>query len=411
MSRVARLGAFFVLTLAILATGVFVIGSKEYLFRSTYQLKAQFDNVAGLAVGADVQVGGVHSGTVHSIELPHKPGDQVTVVMDLDRSTHEIVKRDSIATIETSGMLGNQYVAISFGSAKQAEVTDGEIIQSEPPLEMSELFKKASGILDTSQLAISNATLATEHLNSVSAKIDSGQGTVGALVNDKQLYSNLAQSTATLQTTMVQAQTGVTSFRENMEALKHNFLLKGYFKKRGYENSADIGADRIESLPVGMPLKTFSFTGKQLFDASDSAKLKNQKSLNSGGEFLAKNQFGIAVVVVSTGMEGDAQKDMVLTEARAMVVRDYLVENFGFDDSELKTLGLGKQTGPDLDSNWGSIQIVVFPQGTTIPGEKQTDASSSSKTDVERPTQVADTASAKTPSRHDQKKLAQDVKE
>ncbi len=48
MSRVARLGAFIVVTLAVLAAGVFIIGSKEYLFRSTYQLKAQFDNVAGL---------------------------------------------------------------------------------------------------------------------------------------------------------------------------------------------------------------------------------------------------------------------------------------------------------------------------------------------------------------------------
>ena len=93
MSRVARLGAFIVVTLAVLAAGVFIIGSKEYLFRSTYQLKAQFDNVAGLAEGADVQVGGVHSGTVHSIELPHKPGGKVTVVMDLDKSTQEIIKQ------------------------------------------------------------------------------------------------------------------------------------------------------------------------------------------------------------------------------------------------------------------------------------------------------------------------------
>ena len=43
MSRVARLGAFIVVTLAVLAAGVFIIGSKEYLFRPTYQLKAQFD--------------------------------------------------------------------------------------------------------------------------------------------------------------------------------------------------------------------------------------------------------------------------------------------------------------------------------------------------------------------------------
>jgi len=388
MSKVARLGAFIVLTLTILATGVFVIGSKEYLFRSTYQLRAQFDNVAGLAAGADVQVGGVHSGTVHSIELPHKPGEQVTVVMDLDRTTHEILKRDSVATIETAGMLGNQYMAISFGSAGQAEVTDGEIIQSEPPLELSELFKKTSGILDSSQQAISNATLATAHLNSVSAKIDSGQGTVGALVNDKQLYSNLARSTSTLQNTMLQAQTGVASFRENMEALKHNFLLSGYFKKRGYDDSSNLTANNIDVLPAGVPLKAFSYTARQLFDARDSAKLRNQRSLDAGGEYLAQNQFGFAVVVVSAGMQGDTKKEKLLTEARAMVVRDYLVENFGFDDSQLKTLGLGKQEGSIPDADWGSIRVLIYPAGAELPADKADPASGSSKSDAATPSQI-----------------------
>jgi phospholipid/cholesterol/gamma-HCH transport system substrate-binding protein len=367
MSRVARLGAFILVTMAILATGVFVIGSKEYLFRSTYRVKAQFDNAAGLAVGADVQVGGVHSGTVESIALPHRPGEQVTVTMDLDKSTHEIIKHDSAASIETAGMLGNQFVAISFGSAGQAEIQDGEIIQSEPPLQMSDMFKKANGILDSSQLAINNTNLATAHLNSVSAKIDSGQGTVGALVNDKQLYSNLEQTTATLHDTVLQAQTGVTDFQENMEALKHNFFLSGYFKKRGYEDSADLAANSIGGLPQDTPLKTFTYTAKQLFDSSDSAKLKNQKALNAAGEFLAQSRFGVAVVVVSASMEGDTQKDLVLTEARAMVVREYLVVNYGFDDSHLKTLGLGKQTGSTLGADWGSIQILIFPEGTEIP--------------------------------------------
>jgi phospholipid/cholesterol/gamma-HCH transport system substrate-binding protein len=116
MSRAARLGAFIVVTLAILVAGVFIIGSKQYLFSSTYELKAQFDNVVGLDAGGDVRVGGVHSGTVSSIVLPHHPGEKVTVVMDLGKSTHEIIKQDSVATIETEGLLGNQYLAISFGS-------------------------------------------------------------------------------------------------------------------------------------------------------------------------------------------------------------------------------------------------------------------------------------------------------
>ena len=388
MSRVARLGAFIVATLAILAAGVFIIGSKEYLFRSTYQLKAQFDNVAGLSAGADVQVGGVHSGTVQSIALPHNPGEKVTVLMSLDRSTHEIIKADSVASIETEGVLGNQYVAISFGSSGQAEVKDGQIIQSEPPLQMSDLFKKTSGILDSSQLAINNATLATAHLSSISAKIDSGQGTVGALVNDKQLYSNLEQTTTTLHATMLQAQTGVTDFKENMEALKHNFLLSGYFKKRGYEDSGDITANGIVSLPQGEPLKTFTFTAKQLFNSRDSTKLTSQKTLDAAGSFLAQNYFGLAVVVVSAGMEGDSQKDLELTQARAMVIRDYMVENFGFDDSQLKTLGLGKQPGSNPDSGWGSIQILIFPPGVDAPLEQSHPASNFSITTLTPPAQV-----------------------
>jgi phospholipid/cholesterol/gamma-HCH transport system substrate-binding protein len=388
MSRVARLGAFILVTLAILATGVFVIGSKEYLFRSTYQLKAMFDNAAGLAVGADVQVGGVHSGTVESIALPHRPGEQVTVTMDLDKSTHEIIKHDSVASIQTAGMLGNQFIAISFGSAGQAEIKDGETIQSEPPLQMADLLKKASGILDSSQEAINNTTLATAHLNSVSAKIDSGQGTVGSLVNDKQLYSNLAQTTATLHETVLQAQVGVTDFQENMEALKHNFFLSGYFKKRGYEDSADLAANGIGELPQGTPLKTFSYTAKQLFDSSDSAKLKNQKTLGAAGEFLTQNRFGVAVIVVSASMEGDTHKDLLLTEARAMVVREYLVVNFGFDDSQLKTLGLGKQAATNL-GDWGSIQILIYPEGTEVPTVKMPAAAGLSGTGSTRQAQAS----------------------
>jgi phospholipid/cholesterol/gamma-HCH transport system substrate-binding protein len=389
MSRVARLGAFIVVTLAILVAGVFIIGSKEYLFRSTYQLDAQFDNVVGLATGADVEVGGVHSGTVHSITLPHKPGEKVTVAMDLDNSTHEIIKRDSVASIETEGLLGNQYVAISFGSDGQAEVKNGDTIQSLPPLIMSDMLKKASGILDSSQQAVQNATQATAHLNSVSGKIDDGQGTVGELVNDKQVYNNLEQTTATLQTTMVQAQAGVTDFQENMEALKHNFLLSGYFKKRGYEDSNDLAANSIGALPQGAPLKSFTFTAKELFDTQDSAKLKNQKSLSASGEFLAQNQFGFAVVVVSTGMEGDTQKDLVLTQARAMVVREYLVEHFAFDDSQLKTLGLGKQTGTSLDAVWGSIQIVFYPVGVGVPPKSEPPVAVPIKTEKDQPAKIS----------------------
>jgi phospholipid/cholesterol/gamma-HCH transport system substrate-binding protein len=395
MSRAARLGAFIIATLAILVLGIFVIGGKQYLFSSTYQLKAQFDNVVGLDAGGDVRVGGVHSGTVHSIVLPNKPGEKVTVIMDLAKSTHEIIKQDSVATIETEGLLGNQFLAISFGSAGKADVRDGDTIASLPPLEMSDLFQKTSDILDSSQQAIHNATRATANLASISAKIDGGQGTAGALVNDKALYSNLEQTSSSMRDTMVHAQAGVTDFQENMEAMKHNFFLRGYFKSRGYEDSAELAKNEVVRLPQGTATKEFTYSAKQLFDKQDSAKLKNQKSLNDSGEFLAKNQFGFAVIVVSTGMEGDTQKDLVLTEARAMVVREYLVEKFGFDDSQLKTLGMGKQTEANKDAGWGTVQILIYPAGTEIPPNKQSEAAVTSKASSDQPVQASAGATPK----------------
>src|SRR5580693_10784680 len=236
---------------------------------------------------------------------------------------------------------------------------------------MAELLNKMDGILDSSQQAIHNATRATANLDSISAKIDRGQGTAGALVNDKKLYSNLEQTTSAMRDTMVHAQAGVTDFQENMEAMKHNFFLRGYFKSRGYVDSGELAKNEIERLPQGAPTKQFTYSAKQLFDKQDSAKLKNQKSLNAGGEFLANNQFGFAVVVVSAGMEGDTQKDLVLTEARAAVVREYLVEKFGFDDTQLRTLGMGKQPG----AGWGTVKIVIYPAGTEIPPNKTPDSS------------------------------------
>jgi phospholipid/cholesterol/gamma-HCH transport system substrate-binding protein len=374
MSRAARLGAFIIATLAILVAGIFIIGDRQYLFSSTYKLKTQFGTVVGLDEGAEVRVGGVHSGSVRRIELPRNPTDKITVVMDLQRSTHDIVKQDSVAAIQTEGLLGNEYVSISFGSPQGLNVRDGDMIASKPPLVIADLIAKTDAILDTSKEALNNTTVATANLKSITTKIDNGRGTIGALINDRKMYNELDQTTVGMRDTVVHAQAGIADFQENMEALKQNFLLRGYFRKRGYEDSTDLAKDEITSLPAASPLKTFNYEPKGLFDQIDTAKLKNKESLGAAGKFLAANEFGVAVVVVHTGMTGDTGKDLVLTQARAAVVRAYLVGNFGFDDSQLKTLGMGKKAGTagDADSGWGDVQIIVYPVGTPSPSDHQT---------------------------------------
>ena len=236
MNQTLRLGLFVVATLAVLVAGIFLIGQRESLFKSTYQVKAQFDNVAGLTDGSDVRVGGLHQGSVRRIELPNRPDAKVTVVMDLESATRNIVKKDSVAAIHAEGLIGDKYVEVSFGSQSAAKLNDGDTIGSEPPVDISNLVKKTSDILDNAKDAVDNLNGTASNMKSISAKIDNGTGTVGALVNDKTIYQKAAA--------------GATALDENMEALKHNFLLRGFFKKRGYEDAADITKHQIASLPA-----------------------------------------------------------------------------------------------------------------------------------------------------------------
>ncbi len=343
MTSTIRLGAFIFGTLLILAAGVFLIGSNESMFTPTYRVKAEFHNVAGLNNGADVRVGGIHEGTVSRINLPKRPDGNVTVIMNLKSATRDIVKKDSIASIHSEGLLGDEYVEVSFGSPEAESLKNGDTIESEPPFEFSQLMKKTDHLLDTADKAVASIGDTATNLSSISGKINKGQGTVGALINDKTIYK--------------QAAAGVTEMQEDMEALKHNFLLRGFFKNRGYEDASDLTKDAISQLPSGPALKIFRYDPKQIFDKPDTAKLKNEKILSEPGKFLETEKYRLAVVAASSGMKGDTDKERTLTQARSKVVRDYLVKNFKLDDTRIKTIGLGKSSEADT----GSVEIVVYP--------------------------------------------------
>ncbi len=340
-----RLGIFVVATLAILAGGVFIIGNKQLSFRSTYRLRCQFDNVGGLEDGAGVRVGGMHEGTVRRIDLPNSPDGKVTVYMDLANRTHAVIKNDSTASIESEGLVGDKYIEISFGTKNGSDVKNNDTIASQPPIEMTALLKKTDEILDQARDAVQNIDGSTRDLEAITGKINHGSGTVGALINDKGLYQKV--------------NAGASALQEDAEALKHNFLLRSFFKNRGYEDASDFAKHQIHQLPAGSSERKFDFEGARLFDKPDTAKLKSEKTLKPVGELLEGKPFGLAVVVVRSGMKGDAAKEEQLSEARAAVVREYLVQNFRVDDTRIKTMGLGKTDGvPD----GGAVEIMVYPE-------------------------------------------------
>ena len=264
--------------------------------------------------------------------------------MDLEMKTHNIVNKKSVAYVKSEGLLGDKYVEISFGEKDATEVKDGDTIDSEPPIDIADLIKKTDSILSTTDDAMQSVRSTTQNLQAVTTRINEGKGSVGALINDRKLYQR--------------ASAGVTAFQENMEALKHNFLLRGFFNRRGYEDAAELEKHRISRLPAEPSLGDFVYDASKIFAKDDSAKLRNPKTMDGAGHFLENNRIGLAVVVASTGEKGDTDKSRVLSEARAMVVREYLAEHFRVDDTRIKTFALGK-TGRAGESP--KVEIVSYP--------------------------------------------------
>lgn len=347
MSRTARLGAFILGALILFGVGMFLIGDRQFLFSRTYRLHAPFDTVVGLDDGAVVRSGGVRVGTVDEIRMPRGPAEKITLVLKLEHSTLEVIRKDSVATIETEGLLGAKYVAVSFGSADAPPVRDGDAIASRPALDYADLAKQASAALAKADAAISG-------FGSIVARIERGEGTLGALVNDRRIAQDLAR-------TVTEARAGVAAFHDDMAALKGNPLLRGFFKRRGYVDAAALTAHEIAALPRGAPLKTFVYAGKEIFDEADTAKLKNEKSLDPLGEFLETTPFGLAVVTAYTGLEGEKDKNLELTRARSMVVREFLAKRFRVDDARIKTKGMGEDARTD-SKKASRVEVLVYPR-------------------------------------------------
>jgi phospholipid/cholesterol/gamma-HCH transport system substrate-binding protein len=115
----------------------------------SYTVEAEFANIGQLKERAPVKIAGVRVGQVQSITLA--PGHDVAdVKLSIDRR-YDHIPQDSVATIFTSGLLGDQYVGIDYGTAKQVVAAGGTLARtksSEPLEEMLGKFFGAGGVVD-----------------------------------------------------------------------------------------------------------------------------------------------------------------------------------------------------------------------------------------------------------------------
>ena len=114
------------------------LGKMEWVGGGGYQVTAVFPSVAGLKVGAMVEIAGVEVGRVKSLNLDEDY--QARVVLDIDWGVD--LQEDSIASIKTKGLLGEKYVEIVPGGADEIIESGGKIQDTEPPIDIEELISK-----------------------------------------------------------------------------------------------------------------------------------------------------------------------------------------------------------------------------------------------------------------------------
>ncbi|MGQ7946551.1 MlaD family protein [Flavobacterium sp. WC2509] len=211
-----KLGMFIMGGLVLFILAVYFIGKQQNLFGANIQLKAKFKTVSGLKVGNNVRFSGINIGTVNEIEIVND--STVVVVMILQKEVQKYIKTDAKASIGSDGLVGDKILTISPGTSSNKIIKDDAFISSKNPLEMEDLMKSVKKSVD-------NAEIITTQLALFSYNMNHGNGALAKLMNDKEFATKL-------DATMSNLQTGSKGLSENMEAAKHNILLKGYFNKK-----------------------------------------------------------------------------------------------------------------------------------------------------------------------------------
>lgn len=239
------LGAFVLLLMVVL-----FFGRSENILKPQFEISGIFRSVAGLNPGADVLLAGVKVGRVKYITFAGERG--VRVDMSIDRNKREKIRRDSVATIKTKGLIGDTYVGITIGSPREPVVSEGGTITTAEPFgvsqwleemrptlaELRDLFHRTSLFAD--KLAGSEALLndVLENMNTITADIRHGRGTAGALLYDDTLYRKAVTLTETAQETMDSIKETSKSIRNSTEHIPE-VLGQGMATLKSLESAAD----------------------------------------------------------------------------------------------------------------------------------------------------------------------------
>ena len=183
--RVGLTVLFASITLGIL---IFLMSGTTGLFTPKITLKSYFDNAGGLRIGAPVRLQGVDVGNITGVRVvSDKPLTPVEIRMKVTTKYRSNMRKDSVTSLSTAGVLGETYIDIDSSHAKGPEVSNGDVLATRETPDIQDVVRASQGTLQ-------NLDALLKRTDRVLAFVESGQGSIGKLIYDPQLYNQLANT-------------------------------------------------------------------------------------------------------------------------------------------------------------------------------------------------------------------------
>jgi phospholipid/cholesterol/gamma-HCH transport system substrate-binding protein len=160
-----RVGLFILVALVALIGMVYVLGARARLFEARHTIHAEFTEVGGLAEGATVRLAGVQIGRVTGVHLPGQPGGKVRIDMSIAKKFADRVRGDSVARIETQGLLGDKIVEITVGTAKAPPAGAGTVLAARDPTDIGQVLTEGAATVKNVAALADGLRAMTESLN------------------------------------------------------------------------------------------------------------------------------------------------------------------------------------------------------------------------------------------------------
>lgn len=273
-----RLGIFITIGTVALIAALYLIGSNRNIFSNTIKISSQFYNVNGLIPGNNVRYAGIDIGTVEKIKIEND--SNVTVYMIIEKNNSIYIKKNSIASVGTDGLMGNKLININPGSGSAPTIEEGDVLISLRPIENDEMIRTLN---TTNQ----NLEAITEDLKNFTSRLNKSRGIL-KLIEDSVSADNIRQTLAVIRDAAVNA---------NNITLQLNKLATELNTGKG------LAATLIRDTVISYELKT---TISNLQQTSDSLNLISQELSQFSKQLNNKNSL-LHAVSADTALAGNVK--------------------------------------------------------------------------------------------------------